>query len=256
MEFLELNQLQTSTQIAIDSGTLTSDNLFDWDIRKQYSSDGFADDNTTASITISFDQTTTIDRLFLLETNVKGLNIFYDGVTANTFSFTTTAATTTSQFTNNSETSMFFACTSVNCTSVSFDLKATQSANVEKAVGYIGLCSNLYTFERIPSAKNYKPSIFTKQNVHKLSDGGTRIQKIQRKKEVNIKFKHIEETFRDGLYEVYKRDEEFLFVAFPTSTSWDQFIFECVWDGDFNFFEYTDNADSAGFSGAISLKET
>ena len=47
-----------------------------------------------------------------------------------------------------------------------------------------------------------------------------------------------------------------MFCPFGTTTSWDAILFESVWTGPFDFYEYSDNASSSGFSGKITLKET
>lgn len=256
MEFLEPNHVNTTTQIDPGGSTLTVGNLFFPDERRQFITDGFEDDNTTASVTISFNETVTVERIAIKETNLKGFTIFYDGSTANTFSLTSTGATTASDFSSNSETSMYLKCASVGVTSVTLDLKSTQTANSEKAIGFFALSEVALEFERNPSSKNYKPVVNWKQIEHKLSDGGVRVTKIQRKRSADIKFKHITETFRNDLFTIYKRQEPVMFVPFGTTTSWDEFIAEMAWTGEFDFFEYSDDAVSAGFEGKITLNET
>lgn len=256
MEFLNKNLLNTTTQLSVNSNTLTQANVFNYDLRRQYFSDGFANDLTTTTITIAFDETTSVSRIAMMEHNIKEYNIFYDGVTANTFSFTTTSNTTTSQFTSNSETSSYYFANTQDCTSVTFDLKGTQTADVEKAIGLIVLGNVLLDFERIPAAKNYKPLIEPKEIVHKLSDGGTRTHFVQDKNSAKIKYKFISETFRNSLKTVYDRHDAMIFVPFGTATGWDKILYECVWTGKFDFFKFSDNAVGAGFSGQIMLKET
>ena len=39
-------------------------------------------------------------------------------------------------------------------------------------------------------------------------------------------------------------------------TGWDKMIFDAVWTGSFDFYEYSDDAQSAGHSGSINLMET
>jgi hypothetical protein len=39
-------------------------------------------------------------------------------------------------------------------------------------------------------------------------------------------------------------------------TGWaDEFVFECVWPGKFDFYKFSDNATDSGFSGQILLQE-
>lgn len=255
MEFLKANFIDTTTAIAVNSNTATSENILTRDLSFQYQSSGFNNDATTTTVTISFSETLTVSRIAMLGTNVKAMNWFYNGMTANTFAFSTTAATTTSQFSANSETSMYFQCTPVACTSVSFDLTSTQVANSEKAVGYLYIGQEYIDFPLLPSAKDYKPSIDTKDVTHELSDGRVRIQTIGTVHSAAIKLNHISASFRNSLRDVYDLHQSFVFVAFGTSTAWDEFLFPCVWDGPFEFLTYADNFSAAGFTGTIRLRE-
>ncbi len=256
MEFLKTNYIDTTTAIVVGSNTATSSYIIKRDLSFQYKSDGFNNDLTTSSIRINFDETLTVSRIALMGINVKGMTWFYNGATANTFSFTTTAATTTSNFSSNSETSMYFTCTPVACTSVTFDLKTTQTANAEKAVGYIYVGQQHIDFPRIPSSKNYKPMFDPKDIVHELSDGSVRIHNIDTRMAAQIKLSNITASFRNSLKDVFDLRSEFVFSAFPTSTGWDEFIFPCVWEGNFDFYSYSDDFEAAGFSGSIKLRET
>lgn len=254
MEFLSKTYLETTTQINVSTSTITAEYLMDPDTRKQFVSSGDASDLTITSVTISFDSTQSVDRIAMIETNVKGFNIFYNGVTAN--AFTLTNPTTASQFTSNSASSLYLACTPVNCTSVTFDLKTTQTANTEKAVGFIYVGANELTFPRIPNASNYTPIIDPKDITHVLSDGGSRRHVVQDKWSVKLKFNNITESFRNSLRAVYDDYEAKVFVPFGTGTSWDGILFESNWVGNFDFYKYSADATESGFSGSIDLKET
>lgn len=254
MEFLSQTLLQTTTQLFVSTNTVTSENIMNPDVRRQYISSGSNNDLTTTTITITFDSTQTVDRIALMEHNIKGFNIFYGGVTAN--AFTMTSPTTTSQFTSNSATNLYLACTPVEVTSVTFDLKTTMVANSEKAVGYLYLGENELTFDRIPSSGNYTPVIDPKELIHNLSDGGTRRQTVQTKWSVKVKLKYISETFKDSLYSIYNQFAPKVFVPFGTGTAWDGILFEANWMGNFDFYKYADDATNAGFTGSIDLKET
>ncbi|MEE8044803.1 MAG: hypothetical protein V3T32_06735 [Thermodesulfobacteriota bacterium] len=255
MEFLRTNYINTTTVIGVGSSTSTAKNIFKRDELFQWASFGFNNDLTTASLTITFPATLPVSRIALINHNIKDYNIFYDGVTANTFSFSTTSSTITSQFTSNSETSQYFAASTIQALSVTFDFKKTQTANLEKAVGYVLLSDLFVNFERVPSSKNYKPKIDAFDIRHKLSDGGIRIHRISDKFSTTIKFKHITTTFRDSLKTAFDLQDEFVFSAFPTATGWDKIMFPVVWDGDFDFFNFSDDAVSAGFGGRMKLSE-
>ena len=255
MEFCKPNFLDTTTQLAIDSNTASSGNLFDFKPKIQYVSSGFAGDLTTTTIVISFDETKTVSRIAIMETNVKAFDIFFNGVTANAFSLTTTAATTTSQFTNNSESSMYLFTTPQACTSVTLDLKSTFLAGNEKAIGHLYIGDLELEFDRIPSAKNYKIKLITKEVVHKMSSGARRRQVIDENWSANIKYKFITKKFRDELKDVYDLGSDLIFAPFGTSTGWDAVLFNSIWTGPFEFFQHSDDAVNAGFSGSIVLWE-
>ena len=188
------------------------------------------------------------------EMNWKDFDVFYDGVTANTF--TITNPTTASSFTSNSATDMYLATTQVNVTSVTFDILSTQVADSEKAVGHIYLGSNSLTFPRIPNAKSYTPTIEPREFVHQLSDGGVRRHLVQNKWSATVKFKYITESFRNSLRSIYEENNSHVFVPFGTGTSWDGILFDANWVGKFEFYKYSADASSSGFTGSIKLKES
>lgn len=254
MEFSSRSYIETSTQYSVNNSTITVQNLLDPDIRKQFISDQFNNDLTTVTMTISFDETTTIDRIALLEFNAKKFNVYYNGATAN--AFTITNPTTTSQFTNNSASNLYLACSSVAVTSVTFDFYSTQVADQEKAIGYIYVGKNQLTFDRIPSAKNYTPVRDPKELIHELSDGGNRRHVVQTKWSTKLKFDYLSETFRNSLESIYDLNEPIVFIPFGTGTAWDGVLFEANWVGNFGFYKYSDDAANSGFSGSIDLKET
>lgn len=255
MEFLSANFLQTTSAIVVGSNTFTAEYLLSPDLTRQYISDGFADDTTATAITINFDETQTIDRIALMGHNLKGFTIYYNGVSANVFNIT--GPTTTSNFNQNSATSNYLQLSApVAVTSVTFNLKTTQTANTEKAVGYILLSANELTFPRFPSSDGFSPVVVSKELTHALSNGGTRRHVIDKKWDIKIKFKYIDQDFRDDLRAIYDENEPKVFVPFGTTTGWDGFLFEANWVGNFDFYKFSDDAVSAGFSGQISLKET
>ena len=256
MEFITSNKFDTTSGLSVNSATLTADNIFTRDLTFQYISEGFNDDTLTSTLVYDFGSTITVSRLALMGHNIKAYNMYYDGVTANAFSFTATSSTITSQFISNSETSQFFKCSTVSCQTISFDLKSTQVANSEKAVGFFYAGDSKLDFERTPSSKNYTPNYKQKQIVHTLSDGGVRLQHIAEKFDSKIKFSYITESFRTSLRSVFNEKTEFFFLPFGTSTGWDEIFHEVNWVGNFDFYKYSDNAQNSGFSGSILLKET
>ena len=256
MEIISINPINTSTQLSVQSNTALAAYLYNRDPLFQYVSTGYNNDATTTSIVISFASTQTIDRIAMVNHNLKSFTMFYNGATANTFALTTTADTTVSNYTSNSSTSQYWRTTQVFATSVTLDLKSTIVANAEKAIGYFYVGNLTLDFARDPDAASYKPLIDPKQVKHELSDGGIRIHQIANKQTAQIKYKYITETFRNSLKTIYDSYTPFVFAPFGTTTSWDGIFFEAVWPGTFDFFRYSDDAPSSGFSGTINLEET
>lgn len=256
MEFLRANFLNTTTQITVNSNTLSAENLFNRDPLYQWYSDGFNNDLTTSSITIAFDSTTSVSRLALFGINFKEFSVFYNGSTANTFALTN-GDTSASSYTGNTDANKYFRFSTVQCTSITIDAKKTMTADQEKYISMILPTDLILQLEKIPDAKGYKPKLTPKQIVHKLSDGGTRLHNIRKKWEVTLDLDYVSTTQRDALYDdIFDAGVAFNFCPFGTATGWDGICFESVWEGGFNFYEYSDNAASSGFSGKINLKET
>lgn len=253
MELCSRNFLETTTQLTVNSNTFTGEYLMSRDERFQYVSDGYNDDSLTATLVVSFDQTTTIDRISLLGFNGKKFNLFYNGATANAFALT--GPTTTSQFTQNSASSLWLPCTPVAVTSVSLHIYSTQVANSEKAIGYLMLSESQFTLPRIPSAGDYTPLLKNKELRHELSSGGVRTHSIDTKWNEKFKFKYLSEDDRDTLKEIYDTHESMMFVRWPTTTGWDGILYEANWTGPFDFYKFSDNAEASGFTGNIVLEE-
>lgn len=256
MELLKASYINTTTALVVGSNTQTAEYVMNPDLSFQYVTSGFNDDLTTAAMRINFAETVTVNRIALMGTNLKSFDIFYNGVTASAFTMTTTSSTTTSKWTNNSETSIYIQCDSVDCTSVTIDMKKTMIANKEKAIGYLVISKQSLDFSKIPSAKNYTPMIDTQEVIHKLSDGNTRSQVIADRWRATVKLDFITESFRNSLRSLYNLHESLIFVPFGTTTSWDCVIFPCVWLGPFDFYKFSDNTPGAGFEGTIKLSET
>lgn len=256
MEFLKQNFINTTTQITVNSNTSTSSNLFNSDPFYQFYSDGLNSDLTTCSITIAFDATTQVSRISLLDTNAEQFSLFYNGATANAFALTTTGATTTSSWTGNAESNIYMRCTPVYVTSVTLDIKTTQTADQEKRLGMFVLSDIYSSLSQIPNSSGYDPKITPKQIVHTLSDGGIRVHNVRKKWSVDLKLDYVSDTIRTNLKTIYDLQTPFIFCPFGTTTSWDGILFDSVWTGSFDFYQYSDNAASSGYSGSIRLKET
>ena len=257
MEFLKQSYISTITSITYDSGTLTVSNIINRDVRKQYVSSGYADDSLTSSLVFDFGSTLPVDRIGLISHNLKEFNVFYDGVTANSIGLTSTGDTTTLSYINESESSKYFKFAStISCQTITLDMKKTQVANSEKAVGYMTFSQVNLDFARIPSAKNYSPVLDPKRVEHRMSDGGVRIHFLANKYKTKVKFKYISRTFKDSLRDIYEDLSPFIYTPFGTTTGWDGIHYEALWTGKFDFEKYSDNAQDSGYSGAMVISET
>lgn len=257
MELLYKNFLNTTTQLTVNDNTATGQNVLFRDTRFEFSSDSFADDATTVTMRISFAETLTVDRIAMVSHNLKNFRIYYNGATANTFSLDPTANTSTSVYSNNSASSQYFRTTPVACTSVSIDMYSTIVPNQNKKLGYLVISEMRTDLNgRSPIAQSYRPLITAQNVVHKMSDGGTRIQTLEDKFSVSFALDFVNQETRDELKAIYDDHDDLIFCAFGTTTGWDEFIFPCVWSGDFDFFTFSDNAADAGYSGNIRLLET
>lgn len=254
MEFLLKNFVNTTTQITVDSATFSVVNMLSRDTTNQYISSGY-NSNTTTSIVFTFNETVSVSKIAVMGINWKSFRIFHSGVTANTFALTSTSATTTTHFTTNSESSMFFTVPTTALTTITIDATESFTGASEKAVGYVLISDLLMDFDRLPASKNYKPVFRSKEITHKLSDGLSRVNVMGRYRETTIKYKNISQSFVDKLKVVYELRDSFVFAAFPTTTSWDEWLFPCSWAGDFKFYEYSDDFVEAGFQGEIKLVE-
>lgn len=257
MELVSKSLIQTSTQFVVNDNTASAVNVLNPNTRFQFSSSNFANDLTTVTMRITFDQTVTVDRIALVGHNLRAFTLFYNGATANSFALDAGANTTTADYASNSATSHYFRVTPVNCTSVSIDMKKTITADRNKYLGYLAIGELRTDFGgRVPSSDDYEPALNPQDVVHRLSDGGTRIQNLEDKWSARVALSHVTGEVRDELRDIYDDHEEMIFVPFGTTTGWDAVIFPCVWAGEFNFYGYSDNAADAGFSGSLNLLET
>lgn len=254
MEFLNKNFLDTTSMIAVNSNTTGAANILTRNIEKQHISTDFADDLTVSTYLFTFDDTMTVNRIALMGMNWKKFTVYHDGATASTFS-ATGGATSVTDYVSNSETSIFIKTADTACKTVSIDVYSTQVADSEKAIGYVLISSQLLDFEKIPPAGGYKPLIESEEIAHVMSDGGVRLQIKDRKMSAQIKLKYVSESFRNSLRTVHRAKNDFVFAAFPKDADWDEILFPCIWQGDFDFHKYSDNADATGFEGMIKLRE-
>ena len=255
MEFLYSNYLDTTTRLVVNNNTGVAANVLNRDYYRQWVSSGLNVDLTIASARINFDETQTVSRIALVEHNLKDFRLYYNGVTLNTFALTTTGDTTVSNWATNSNTAGFFRCTPQACTSVSIDMRSTIVANAEKALGWFYVGDIRYVLDHFPNSQGWRPHFAPKQVVHRLSDGGVRVNTFANKYETSIQLQHVSIGVQTNLRTIYNLHSPIVFAPFGTTTSWDAIIFQCAWVGAFDFYKYSDDAATAGFSGRINLAE-
>jgi hypothetical protein len=244
MEFLTENRLNTTTQLKVDSNTVTAEFLFDRNIGMGYTSNGYSG-VTATTISIEFVSPVVLSHVLLQNHNMKSFRVFYDSATANSLLVNTT----------NSATSTYLAFASVTVSSLQVQMNEAITAGQEKRIGELVAAERQVQFERNPSVRKWKPTIFRKQIEHEMPDGGTVLFNIKDKYRANLSWEFVTTSFRDDLYDVYATADPLYFIPFPTATSWDGSAHEAAWVGDFDF-KHATNDKTQGFSGSILLKET
>lgn len=256
MEFLSENLVNTSTMLSTDGGnTSTLSYILDPDPFLQWRGSGNVL-GTNSTIQITFSSATTFDTIIFCAP-MRAFSIYRDGVTASTLSFQGGATTTTDYNSSGNTADKYFFKLSQTYTATTLHLQLTKvlSTNAEKAVGYIYVGNSLLTFEKDPDASGFIPMIDAHQFAHQMSDGGVRLHTVRYNKSADLKLKTISQAFRDDLKTIYDSYSKFTFVPFGTGTGWDGFFINCVWEGDFDFYKFSDNAVSAGYRGSIKLRE-
>ena len=247
MEFLDQNKLNTTTMVTTTaaSGSGTAQYAFDRNTSLGYTSVGY--NSTTATVfSVVFATPTVLSHLLIQSHNLKQFRAYYNSVTANSLF---TAETT------NSATSSYYSFASVTVNSIDLQMDDTIAGSVEKTFGELILSNRQLAFTVNPSVKNWKPTIFRKQIVHDMPDGGAKVYNIRDKFRASLEFDFITQAFHDSLKTQHSNALPLYFVPFPTTSAWDGAAYETVWIGDFNF-KHADNSKTEGFDGSINLRQT
>lgn len=257
MEFLRANYLNTTTMITVDSGSDSSYALFDHKPTEYFTTSGDNSDLTTCTIRIEFTSAKNIDRIVLQNINWKGFRFYYNSNTANTFTFDSTCPTTTSEWNQNSATSLFLKpAATTTCTIITFEITTTAIANAEKYCGEMWFSEKLLQLDHNPTAKDYKVKIGRKEYNHEMSDGATAVYYIQDNFSADIKLNYVDSDEYENIKDIHDLNTAFTFVPEPTGTAWNNKIYDVNWIGDFDFEQYATNVKDNGYNGTIRLRET
>jgi hypothetical protein len=245
MEFLKQNQYNTTTSIVPPSGSDVADALFDRSTTKYWETVGAT--GASVVLSIEFASPRVISHLLIQSHNMKRFRVFYDSATANTFP-------TNVNVTTNSDTSSYFDLGSTTVSSLQIQMDSTTVAGVEYRIGELIATERLAVFERNPSADDYKPVRSKKRIVHEMPDGGVKVFEVSQKFRAEMRWGFITQTFHDSLLSVFELAEPFTFAPFPTTSAWDGFAKQVIWDGDFDFAHDT-NDKAQGFGGKVRIRE-
>ena len=254
MEFITGNLLNTTTMATVNNGTSSVDNLFDGNNTSYFTSVGDNNDATTTTIRIEFSTSKNIDRIALENINWKGFKIYYNSNTANTFSLDAGSPTSASTWTGNSTTSLYLCFSTVAASIITFEITTTMDAAEEKEVGEMWIGSLAHRFVDNPDASGYDPKLDRHEYRHEMSDGGISTFVIQDNFKATVKRKYVDTSEFTDLKSLYQSNDEFMFIPFPTVTAWDGQIYQVVWTGDFDFYQYTSNHKGNGYSGKMTLE--
>lgn len=249
-----LNTLGTLFATAGQTGTATA--LFDRDISLRWASSGY-NGATSLVLSVNFASATVIDHIMLLNHNLRQFRVFYNSLTANTF----TPAINVSGASN---TFSYFAFNTITVSSIDLQMDIANTTTVagssttEKVLGEFIVTRNLLTATvRNPAADNYRPVLRRVGVRHEMADGGSSFFYFADKFQADIRLSNITTAFKDDLDELYDDALPFIFIPLATTGStWDGDAFEVEWTGA-NDFKWAGNDKNAqGWNGGMRLEQT
>ena len=257
MEFCLQNYLDTPTLFTVSTNTDTVDEIFDRFTNKPYQTSGYTG-ATTATILVSFGLTTSISRIFIQGHNMSQFRVWQTAdTTTNYLTLTGGAATTTSNWSTNSETSHFLQFSTIQATGIGITMVQAITTSSEKRIGELVISDLIYRFVKNPSGKGYDPQIHNKQIVHQMSDGGVVTYDFADKYSAVIKDDYITLTERNDIKRLlYDRHLPAYFLQHPTGTSWDGQAYDTNWVGVFDGFKPNNNNLDAGWEMNFRVEET
>jgi hypothetical protein len=171
-------------------------------------------DLTTETLTITFSESITIDRLLLIDHNWKAFNVKYD--VAGTYTHFAGVTGISGSKTNITETTFaydtaYYEFTPVTTTSIQISITSTQVANAEKYISQIIATVELGTLQGFPSITNL--TLDRNARVKEMLSGRTLTLKSEQSFEVSLDFRNYPARLSDDIdliQSLYDREENFL----------------------------------------------
>ena len=230
--------------IRVVSNTNAARYLIDGNPKVRYVTSGNA--GSAASIFISFTAATILTHILIQRHNLDEFYIYYNNTTSNCLLF---------ECSNSSE-NLFLSFASTTVSSIQIALGRTIGWPTvdEKRVGELLLLERTTTLDRYPSMPNFEYGLDMKQVVQEMPDGGINVYQIRENFFAKIKWRFIDETFKNTLKTLYEDALPFTFIPAGTTTSWDGKAYEVEWLGNFDFKAAT-NKEAIGWNGNMILKQ-
>ena len=250
MKFLTTNQVESFDSITVASGDASKAYIYDRNFATKWLSVG-SDDTTTETIEIIFALAKTIDRISLINHNLKEFDIQYWNGSAYV-DFSTAIDETTNTSTND-----FYSFTSVSTLKIKLSATKTGVVDAQKYLSQL-----LAYAEHFDIPDNLMPdsedlTLYYKEIEHELSDGGSLVVvEATKPKYRNVfSFSGLPLTYRNYLYTLKNTHQSFWLIPFD-DTILDQYFCNMT-DIKFNKVAVWNPADGERcYAGGIEVKET
>lgn len=110
-----------------------------------------SNDATTETLTITFPQLTTFSRLFIVDTNIKDFNVFYDTNQNFTNVVSIDGDLPNIQITNNANNTAYYEFDDVTANNIQIEMFNTQIPNEDKYIVLVAVTNEIGTLEGFPN---------------------------------------------------------------------------------------------------------
>jgi hypothetical protein len=210
VKFFEPSFADSGATIVVSSNDASKANIVDSNQEKVWVSSG-SDDVTTETIDITLSATQSITRIFVFNINWKDFKIKYDGGTdfAGVNSLDASGATKI-DITNYTRDMAYFEFDSVSTDEINLEIFNTQSANEEKQLGYIVICTETGTLSSSGIGR-VAWSFNNNSDIVKTLNKKSFVQKQQRTARGSLELPNIRsQADYDLVYELSQRVNPFL----------------------------------------------